>query len=80
MWLSSEKNFPSPDVDGADISRDVCSSSTNKSSSISAIQTVANVAEQSAAGSEELASSSEELNAQASSLRTLVDFYRGLRG
>ena len=38
-----------------------------------AIQTVAGVAEQSAAGSEELASSSEELNAQASSLRAIVD-------
>jgi methyl-accepting chemotaxis protein len=38
-----------------------------------AIQTVANVAEQSAAGSEQLASSSEELNAQASSLRAIVD-------
>jgi methyl-accepting chemotaxis protein len=39
----------------------------------SAIQTVAQVAEQSAAGSEELASSSEQLNAQAASLRALVD-------
>lgn len=39
----------------------------------SAIQTVAQVAEQSAAGSEELASSSQELNAQATSLRRLVD-------
>jgi methyl-accepting chemotaxis protein len=39
----------------------------------SAIQTVSQVAEQSAAGSEELASSSEELNAQAASLRALVE-------
>jgi methyl-accepting chemotaxis protein len=38
-----------------------------------AIQTVAGVAEQSAAGSEQLASSSEELNAQAASLRSIVD-------
>jgi methyl-accepting chemotaxis protein len=39
----------------------------------SAIQTVSQVAQQSAAGSEELASSSEQLNAQAASLRALVD-------
>jgi methyl-accepting chemotaxis protein len=38
-----------------------------------AILTVSQVAEQSAAGSEQLASSSEELNAQAASLRSLVD-------
>ncbi|MFZ5831691.1 MAG: methyl-accepting chemotaxis protein [Planctomycetota bacterium] len=37
-----------------------------------AIQSVAQVTEQSAAGSEEMASSSEELGAQASALRTLV--------
>ncbi len=41
-----------------------------------AIQTVARVTEQSAAGSEEMASSSEELGAQASALRELVSQFK----
>ena len=41
-----------------------------------AIQTVAQVTEKSAAGSEEMASSSEELGAQATALRELVSGFR----
>jgi methyl-accepting chemotaxis protein len=41
-----------------------------------AIQTVAQVTERSAAGSEEMASSSEELGAQAAALRELVGGFR----
>jgi methyl-accepting chemotaxis protein len=41
-----------------------------------AIQGIANVTEQAAAGSEEMASSSEELGAQASALRDLVSRFR----